>query len=108
MFIEDIIHAMNKIENYTKNLTYEDFAEDEMRIDAVIRNLEIIGEATKNIPNSIREKYTDIPWNKMIGLRNIAIHDYFGIDLDTIWEIITKNIPKTKPKITKMLKNFKE
>jgi len=73
-----------------------------MIVDAVIRNLEIIGEAAKNIPNEICEQYTEIPWKKMIGLRNIATHAYFGIDLEIIWEIITKNLPETKGQIKKM------
>ena len=105
MFIEDIITAMEKIQNYISNLNYETFLKNEMIIDACIRNLEIIGEASKNIPKNIREKYPDIPWKRMIALKNIAIHEYFGVDLSIIWEIITKNLPETKPNIKQILKN---
>ena len=108
MFVEDILEAMDKIERYIKDLRYEEFVKNEMVVDAVIRNLEIIGEASRNIPEDAREKHPEIPWKRMIGLRNIAIHEYFGIDLSIIWEIITKNIPETRPVIKEMLKEFEE
>jgi uncharacterized protein with HEPN domain len=88
-------------------LSYDDFIEGAMVIDAVIRNLEVIGEASINIPEDIRKKYPLVPWKRMIGLRNIVIHGYFGIDLGIIWEIITRNLPETKPLIVKMLKKCK-
>jgi uncharacterized protein with HEPN domain len=75
LFVEDALEAMNKIERYVKGLTYETFVKNEMAVDAVIRNLEIIGEASSNIPEDVREKYPDIPWKRMIELRNIAIHE---------------------------------
>jgi uncharacterized protein with HEPN domain len=108
LFVEDILEATEKIKRYTKGLTYEAFEKNDMSVDAVIRNLEIIGEAARNIPEDIREKFPGIPWTRMIGLRNIAVHEYFGVDLGIIWEIITKNLPETKPKIEAMLKNLNE
>ena len=108
MYVEDILAAMNKIERYIKGLTYQTFVENEMVQDAVIRNLEIIGEASRNIPDIVREKDTNIPWRRMIGLRNIAIHEYFGIDLSIIWQIITKNLVETKPEVESMLKRLNE
>ena len=77
-----------------------------MIIDAVVRNLEIIGEASKNIEDAIRKQYPDIPWNRMIGLRNIIAHGYFGVDLTIVWRIISKNLPDTKPFIVEMSKNL--
>lgn len=106
LFVEDMLESMNKIERYTKGLTYDKFERNEIVVDAVIRNLEIVGEAAKNIPEDVREKYPDVPWTRMIGLRNIAVHEYFGVDLSIIWEIITKNLPETKPKIKEMLKSL--
>jgi uncharacterized protein with HEPN domain len=97
---------MDKIERYIKGLTYETFVKNEMIVDAGIRNLEIIGEASKNIPEDVRKKYPDMPWRRMIGLRNITIHEYFGVDLGIIWEIITRNLPETRPKIAAMLEEF--
>jgi len=106
MFIEDILASMENIENYIKDLEFEEFEADKMRIDAVIRNLEVRGEVAKNIPEEIRKKYPNIPWKKMIGLRNITIHEYFGVDLSIIWEIISRNIPETKPEIVKVLEKL--
>jgi uncharacterized protein with HEPN domain len=93
LFVEDILAAMNKIERYREGATYEAFVNNEMMVDAVIRNLEVIGEASRNMPEDIREKHPDIPWGRMVGLRNIAIHQYFGVDLGIIWEIVTRNLP---------------
>lgn len=106
LFIEDILEAMNKIEEYIKGLSYEDFTEKEMVEDAVIRKMEIIGEAAKNVPENIKAQYKNIPWKKMVGLRNLTIHEYFGVDLSIIWEIVTKNIPAAKPDIQKVLEDM--
>ncbi len=107
MFIEDILESIDKIEKYIKGLKYNTFAKNDMIVDAVVRNLEIIGEAARNIPEGIREKSPNIPWARMMGLRNITIHEYFGVDLSIIWEIITRNLPATKPLVISMLKRIK-
>lgn len=106
LFVDDILEAMNKIERYTEGLTYDDFIEQDMVVDAVVRNLEIIGEAAKHIPLTIQKQFPSIPWKRMIGLRNIISHGYFGIDMSIIWEIITQNLPETKPLIFEMRKNM--
>jgi uncharacterized protein with HEPN domain len=106
LFVEDILTSVDKIENYISDLYYDDFIENHMVVDAVLRNLEIIGEAANNIPDEIRNKFSNIPWKKMIGLRNIVAHGYFGIDMTIIWEIITKNIPETKPDLIEMKNNM--
>ena len=108
VFAEDILEAMDKIERYIASLTYQVFAQNEMIVDAVIRNLEIIGEASRNIPEDVKGRHPHIPWRRMIGLRNLIIHQYFGVDLDIIWEIISKNLPETKPMIIEMLREFNE
>lgn len=104
LFVEDILEATEKIKRYTRGLTYETFVKNEMVVDAVIRNLEMIGEASRNIPEDVREEYPDIPWRRMIGLRNIVVHEYFGVDLGIVWKIATSNLPETKAKIAAMLK----
>jgi uncharacterized protein with HEPN domain len=103
MFLSDILECMNRIDTYTKGVDYDSFSNNQMLIDAVIRNLEVIGEAARNIPEEIRNKYSDVPWRKMIGLRNILIHEYFGIDETIVWEIIKTNLPETKPYIMKAI-----
>ncbi len=95
LFIDDIIEAMGSIVEYLNGLTYEEFSNDRMRIDAVLRNVQIIGEAAKNTPDEIKERYPNVPWRRMVGLRNIVVHSYFGIDLETIWTIGKENIPDT-------------
>ncbi len=78
-------------------------------IDAVIRNLELIGEASKNIPSNIKKKFSNVPWSEMVGLRNLATHGYFRLDLTIIWDIITKDIPENKQSIQKLFCDlFKE
>ena len=106
LYLEDILEALEKIQRYVKGLNYDTFAKNDMAVDAVIRNLEIIGEAAKNLPEDIKNKNADIPWKRMIGLRNIAVHEYFGVDLSIIWEVVTKNLPETKAKIAELLQSL--
>ncbi|KGG79473.1 hypothetical protein Y919_11810 [Caloranaerobacter azorensis H53214] len=107
LYLEDILESINKIEDYTKGMSFEDFQKNQMAVDAVVRNLEVIGEAARYVSDEIREQYRNIPWNKMIGLRNILIHEYFGIDLRIVWEIIKKNLPETKPLIKYAIDDLK-
>jgi len=98
VYVEDIKEAINKIEKYTGNLTFTEFRKNDLVIDAVIRNLEIIGEATKRIPNHVKEKAPDIEWKKIAGLRDILIHEYFAVDLEIIWDVIRNKTAKTEQK----------
>ncbi|PTW01320.1 uncharacterized protein with HEPN domain [Halanaerobium saccharolyticum] len=106
LFLKDIIKAMNKIFSYTEKMTKEDFKKDDKTIDAVLRNIEIIGEAANKLSEKIYEENKNVPWGRMIGLRNIVIHEYFGVDLNIIWQIVTVNLPETKPKIEEILKKM--
>lgn len=103
LFAEDILECIEKIESYVGSMKFEDFKRDGKTIDAVVRNLEIIGEASKHVPNAIREKYRDIYWSGIIGLRNRIIHEYFGVDLHIIWRIIGKDIPALKEQMKRIL-----
>ena len=107
LFLKDIINAMNKIFNYTSEMTKEEFKNDDKTVDAVLRNIEIIGEASNNLSEEIYKGNENVPWQRMTGLRNIVIHEYFGVDLDIIWKIITVNLPETKPKIERILNEEK-
>jgi len=93
LFLQDIFNACQKIQRYTQNLTFGEFSKDDKTIDAVIRNFEIIGEATRKIPDSVKENNTNIDWQAIIGMRNIIIHDYFGVDLEEVWKTIQEDIP---------------
>lgn len=106
LYLEDILTAIEKIENYISGMSYDSFIENPMACDAVIRNLEVIGEAARNIPQSIAQKGSEIPWSRMIGLRNIMIHQYSNVDLEIVWTIVSKNIQETKPLIERLLEDI--
>jgi len=93
LYINDIIHSCEKIIRYTKNLSKEEFIKNEIIYDAVLRNLIIIGEAAKGLPESCREEFKDVEWKKVCGLRDIITHAYFGIDNEIVWDIIQSKIP---------------
>ncbi|WP_290623844.1 MULTISPECIES: HepT-like ribonuclease domain-containing protein [unclassified Archaeoglobus] len=104
LFIQDMLEAIEKIERYTESVEdLNDFMEKDIVVDAVLRNLEIIGEAARNIPEEIREKYPEIPWNRVVGLRNVVIHGYFVVDLEIIWVIIREQLPELKNVLRKMM-----
>jgi len=107
LFIEDILTSIEKIERYTGNVSFEEFCINEMAVDAVIRNFEIIGEAVKKIPEVIKNKYTDVDWKEATGFRDVLIHDYFGIDLEAVWDTLRKNIPYFKKSIIRVLESEK-
>jgi len=93
-YLDDILKSMLRIKEYIEGKEFNDFKKSYMIVDAVVRNFEIIGEASKNIPVTIRKKYPEIPWKKMYGLRNLISHEYFGIDYETLWEIASVNLPQ--------------
>ncbi|MBO8180691.1 MAG: DUF86 domain-containing protein [Archaeoglobus sp.] len=109
LFIQDMLEAIEKIERYTESIKDpEEFKRNNMVADAVLRNLEIIGEAARNIPEEIRTKYSEIPWNRVVGLRNIVVHGYFVVDLDIIWVIIKEQLPELKDVLFRMLEDLEE
>ena len=93
-FLSDIREAIHRISTYVAGMSYETFVADTKTQDAVIRNLEIIGEATKNLSEQLRTKYPDIPWKSMAGVRDRLIHHYFGVNLDIVWQIATIELPQ--------------
>ncbi len=101
-YLNDIIIAITDIEEFTLGMSYEMFSGDKKTINAVIRSLEVLGEATKHIPLSFRKKYPDIPWNKMAGMRDVLIHDYMGVDLMTVWKVSQERLPELKSLFEKL------
>jgi len=101
--IEDIIDAINKIESYIQGLNFQTFKSSGITIDAVIRNIEVIGEAANHIPLKIRKKYFDIPWDQMRGIRNIMAHEYFGVDFKIVWYTAKKHLVPLRSKLEKLL-----
>lgn len=88
LYLNDILESIEKILEYTEGIDFDEFCEDSMVFDAVIRNFEIIGEAARNIPDNLRLTFSHIPWADMVGMRNILIHGYFGVDYSIVWNTI--------------------
>jgi len=93
LLVQDMLEAIRKIEIYVARLDYAKFLRDEKTTDAVVRNLEVLGEAARQLPDDFTLRNPDVPWNQMAGLRNRIIHDYFGLDLEIIWRIIQHDLP---------------
>jgi uncharacterized protein with HEPN domain len=103
IFIGHILESINLIEEYAYHLTKEKFETDHAIQDAIIRRLEIIGEAVKNIETSFKTKHPDIPWKKIAGMRDMLIHKYFDIDLSLTWTVIKRDLPSVKEKLQEIL-----
>lgn len=102
VYLDDIQEAIKKIEAYTKGKNFTDFVEDTELEDAVIRRLEIIGEAVKNLPSDIKERHSSVPWKQIDGMRDILIHEYAGVSIERVWKVIEDDIVRLKEEIRKM------
>ena len=101
-YLGDILDAVDKVEQFTRGMDFEQFVSDARTNFAVIRALEVIGEAAKNIPAVIRERYPDIPWREMARIRDKLIHDYFGVDLRVVWRTAHEDVPPLRAQIARV------
>ena len=107
-YLEDIFISISDIQEFISQIDFSKFCEDKKTSNAVIRSLEVIGEAAKNIPASIRKKYPDVPWKKMAGMRDKLIHEYFGIDFEIVWGAITEDLPPLKSALKIILRDIEK
>lgn len=103
MRITDILECISRIQRYTQGMGFDEFETDDKTIDSVLRNLEIIGEASRHVPQEIKSQYTDLPWAEMNTMRNIVIHEYHGVNLNIIWQTITNDLPPLVPRLKEIL-----
>ena len=103
MFIKHIIESIELVESFSRHVTKDKLEKNKLRQSAILRQLEIIGEAAKNIPKEFTDKYKHIEWQKIIGLRDKLIHHYFGVDINIVWEVVDKDLPNLKRKLLEIL-----
>lgn len=102
-FLQDILEAIVEIEGFTQGLSFEQFTQDRAKVLAVVKLLEMIGEATKQIPDEIRARYPQIPWQSVTGMRDVLVHAYWKIDEDVIWETLVESLPLLKPVVCELI-----
>ena len=103
IYVQDILEAIRRIDEYLEGLTCEEFTKDNKTADAIIRNFAVIGEAVKKIPDNVKKKHREIPWKRMAGMRDKLIHEYFGVDLQILWDTAKIDLPAAKPALEKLL-----
>lgn len=103
LYLEDILSAIEKIKSFTDGINFDQFRQDDLRADAVLHNLEIIGEAAKHLPDELKESHTNIEWRKISALRDIVAHEYFGVSLEIVWDILQNKIPALHAEIIRIL-----
>jgi uncharacterized protein with HEPN domain len=103
LFLEDMLLAMNRVAEYINGLSFIEFKHDYKTVDAVIRNFEVIGEASKNMPKEIKDKYPLVPWDEMYLMRNKISHEYFGVDYEILWDVASNSLRENKSQIEEIL-----
>jgi len=104
IYLEDIAESAELIENYITDISEEEFNKDSEKQDAILHRIQIIGEAAKHIPDEYRAKWNEIPWKEIAGMRDIIVHEYFGITLAMIWKVAIQDIPILRKKVNEILK----
>ncbi len=108
LYLSDIAECCQNVKEYTRGMSFEEFSADKKTIDAVVRNLEIIGQAVKNIPNELLENNPEIEWKKIARFRDIIVHRYFKIDLEVVWDVIENQLTKLETAVGKILMEMKK
>jgi len=103
VYLEDVLESIRRIKTYVSGIDQESLAADELRLDAVVRNLEVIGEAVKQLPDELTQQQSHVEWRKIAGLRDILIHHYFGIDVGIIWDVVQNKLPDLELQIRAIL-----
>jgi uncharacterized protein with HEPN domain len=103
LYLQDILDCIEKIDEFVGDMDYEEFVEDDKTSSAVVRKLEIMGEAAKNIPQELRQNYKEIPWSDIAKMRDKIIHFYFGVDYEIVWKVIKERLPTLKQQIERIL-----
>jgi len=107
-YLQDMLEASAKALQFVRDIDFQAFSKNEEKVFAVIRALEIIGEAAKNIPKSIRGRYQEIPWEDIVGMRNKVIHGYFGVDIEVIWKTVQEDLPFLQATLTRIFEDLKK
>lgn len=107
-FVQDILESVNDVGNFIEGMDFKEFIKDKKTIYSVVRAIEIIGEATKNIPEQIRKSYPGVPWKKMAGMRDRLVHEYFGIDLEILWATAKEDVPQLRGPVSKVLEDMEK
>jgi uncharacterized protein with HEPN domain len=102
-YLQDILDSINEIRDFTEGISFDEFAADKKTINAVLRSIEVMGEASRRIPEEIRSRYSQVPWRKMTGMRDKLIHEYHGVDIDTVWKTLHEDIPPLRDRINEMI-----
>jgi len=108
VYLNHILDSIHQIEEYTEGLNKKEFLAKRLVQDGTIRQIEIIGEATKNVSEPLKERYSHIPWKEVAGMRDKLIHNYFGVDIDAVWDVVKKDIPVLKVEILTIMENLRE
>jgi uncharacterized protein with HEPN domain len=103
VYLDDILESIGAIRDYTAGLSRDTFGQDRRTVDAVLRNLEVIGEAVKQLPAEVRSAEPEIEWQKIAGFRDVLIHAYFGVDLDIVWDVVSNKLPRLEEQIRELL-----